>query len=128
MFQVNVPAVIMPIAMQLVRQTDQYHHFRNVVDTSLGSTIDWHNVAMYFYVTRAAVQMAGTGGAVALKLKDMALKYFSDKFAGWITDRGGWVSYNETDSLINRNKMSGIFIQISYTQSVLVLRVAWQYF
>ncbi|XP_060069232.1 uncharacterized protein LOC132549326 [Ylistrum balloti] len=96
---INVPSIVMPIAMQLVQETDQYNRFTKVVESSLGGTVGWHNVAMYFYVTKAAVHMAGAGGAVALKLKDMALQYFSDKFAGWITDRGGWDSVlEETDS------------------------------
>ncbi|XP_033740220.1 uncharacterized protein LOC117327380 [Pecten maximus] len=96
---INMPSVIMPIAMQLVKETDQYNRFTKVVESSLGGTVGWHNVAMYFYVTKAAVHMAGAGGAVALKLKDMALQYFSDRFAGWITDRGGWDSVlEETDS------------------------------
>ncbi|OWF53166.1 uncharacterized protein LOC110446774 [Mizuhopecten yessoensis] len=95
----NMPSLIMPIAIQLVKETDQYNRFTKVVESSLGGTVGWHNVAMYFYVTKAAVQMAGAGGAVALRLKDMALQYFSDRFAGWITDRGGWDSVlEETDS------------------------------
>lgn len=96
---INMPSVIMPIAIQLIKETDQYSRFTNVVESSLGGTVGWHNVAMYFYVTKAAVHMAGAGGAVALRLKDMALQYFSDKFAGWITDKGGWDSVlEETDS------------------------------
>ena len=48
---------------------------------------------MMFRLTQTAVGLAGMGTAAALQIKEITLKYFEDKFAGWIVHQGGWVRH-----------------------------------
>ena len=78
--------------MAMVKQIT-YDHFKDLVKKALCQTIGWDQVAMYFYVSRAAIVMAGVGGQLACQLKTMAVRYFHEEICPWIYDRGGLVSY-----------------------------------
>ena len=74
---------------------EQSGTFEQIVSSSIGDTMSepgWQQIAMMFRLTQSAVQMAGMGTAVARQIKELTLKYFEDRFAGWIVRQGGWVS------------------------------------
>jgi hypothetical protein len=89
LLQLNLPDNLLPIVMDMVKQIT-YDHFKDLIKKALCQTIGWDQVAMYFYVSRAAIAMAGVGGQ---KLKTMAVRYFHEEICPWIYDRGGLVSY-----------------------------------
>ncbi|KAL4233091.1 hypothetical protein ACF0H5_007776 [Mactra antiquata] len=80
-----------------------YNHFKDAVHDSVGAGDGWAQVAAVFHITKRAIQVAGAGGALAVQIKEMSLKYIEDRFAGWIIGQGGWDSMlsedeSETDS------------------------------
>ena len=79
--------------MEMVKQIS-YDHFKELIKKALCDTIGCDLVAMYLYVSRAAILMAGAGGQIARKLKDMAVRYFHEEICPWVYDRGGYVSIN----------------------------------
>ena len=79
-----------PIVEELVRNAS-YGKFKQIVHESVGSDPGWQQLAMMFKLTQTAVGLAGMGTAAALQIKEMTLKYFEDRFAGWIVGQGGWV-------------------------------------
>lgn len=68
-----------------------YNQFKKSVGEALGNEIGWNSVSALFSITKRAIQVAGASGALALQIKEMSLRYFEDKFAGWIVGQGGWV-------------------------------------
>ena len=80
-----------PVVAELVKNAS-YSKFKQIVNENISHEPGWQQVAIMFRFTQMAVQMAGMGTAVALQIKEMTLKYFEDKFAGWIVGQGGWVS------------------------------------
>ena len=69
-----------------------YNQFKNTVGEAVGKEIGWDQVSALFNITKRAIQVAGASGALAAQIKEMSLRYFEDKFAGWIVGQGGWVS------------------------------------
>ena len=69
-----------------------YSQFQQIIHENVGSEPGWQQVALVFNLTRSAVQLAGLGTAAALQIKELTLRYFEDRFAGWIIGQGGWVS------------------------------------
>ena len=69
-----------------------YHQFKRTVGDAVGNEIGWNQVSALFNITKRAIQVAGASGALAVQIKEMSLRYFEDKFAGWIVGQGGWVS------------------------------------
>lgn len=68
-----------------------YNRFKDVVQESVGNEVGWNQVAAVFQLTKRAIKAAGEGGALALHIKEMSLKYIEDRFAHWIVGQGGWV-------------------------------------
>ena len=85
---------IPPMMAELVRNAS-YSKFKQIFNENIGNEPGWQQIAMMFRLTQTAVQLAGFGTAVALQIKEMTLKYFEDKFAGWIVGQGGWESVVE---------------------------------
>lgn len=75
----------------LVRNTT-YDVFQSVVDRTIGHEPGIQQIAAMFRLTKCAVNLAGAGSSTAGRIKEMAIKYFADHFAGWMVDEGGWVS------------------------------------
>ncbi|XP_013381289.1 uncharacterized protein LOC106152312 [Lingula anatina] len=76
-----------------------YNSFKQTLTGYIGSKPEVQQIALLFQITKAAVNAVGAGGAMALQIKEMSLAYFTDKFAGWLVDKGGWDSVmEETDS------------------------------
>ena len=71
--------------------SDTYDRFKTTVQHSLGNEVSWNSLAMLFYTTKGVVTAVGMGTQLASAAKEMTLRYFSDKFAGWLMDRGGFV-------------------------------------
>lgn len=90
-FQLDLPENLLPIVMAMVKQIT-YDRFKELVQKALCDTIGWDQVALYLYLSKAAILMAGVGGTIARKLKDMAVQYFFEEISPWIHDRGGLVS------------------------------------
>jgi len=86
-----MPSCVMPFAYELVKEAS-YNKFKTVIESSTKGAVGWNEIAMCMYLTKAAVNIAGTGGSLAIKIKDSAAEYLSDKFSEWIIDKGGWVS------------------------------------
>lgn len=78
-------------ALNIARQVT-YTKFKDTIQDLVGDNIGWQQLAMVFYVTKKATQLAGAGGAVASQLKENCLQYVEDHFASWILNQGGWVS------------------------------------
>ena len=96
--ELNLPDNLLPIVIDMVKQIT-YDHFKDLIKTALCQTIGWDQVAIYFYVSRAAIVMAGVGGQ---KLKTMAVRYFHEEICPWIYDRGGLETMlDETDSEVD---------------------------
>lgn len=99
--ELDLPENLLPIVMAMVKQVT-YDHFKELVEKALCETIGWDQVAMYFYVSRAAILMAGVGGTIAKKLKNMVVKYFYEEISPWIHDKGGLETMlEETDSEVD---------------------------
>lgn len=79
-------------AVNIAKQVT-YSKFKDTVGEVVGDSVGWQQLAMLFYVTKKATQLAGAGGAVAAQLKENCLQYVEDHFANWILNQGGWVSY-----------------------------------
>jgi len=45
-----------------------------------------------FHLSRAAIEYAGTGTDLAIRIKNMTMRYFEQYFASWVVEQGGWVS------------------------------------
>jgi len=45
-----------------------------------------------FHLSRAAIEYAGTGTDLAIRIKDMTIRYFRQYFAPWVVEQGGWVT------------------------------------
>ena len=96
--ELNLPDNLLPIVMDMVKKIT-YDHFKDLIKKALCQTIGWDQVAMYFYVSRAAIVMAGVGGQ---KLKTIAVRYFHEEICPWIYDRGGLETMlDETDSEVD---------------------------
>ena len=78
------------VAINIARQVT-YSKFKDTVHSIVGDNVGWQQLAMVFYVTKKATQLAGAGGAVASQLKENCLQYVEDHFASWILNQGGWV-------------------------------------
>ncbi|OPL20219.1 hypothetical protein AM593_09954, partial [Mytilus galloprovincialis] len=99
--EMNLPANLLPIVMDMVKQIT-YDHFKDLVKKALCETIGWDQVALYFYISKAAIVMAGASGSIACRLKDMAVRYFHEELSPWIYDRGGLETMlEETDSEVD---------------------------
>lgn len=81
-----------------------YSKFKDTVKSVIGENVGWQQLAMVFYVTKKATQLAGAGGAVASQLKENCLQYVEDHFASWILNQGGWVSLFKALSTISKWK------------------------
>lgn len=82
-----------PVVGDLVRNAS-YSKFKQIVNENIGNEPGWQQLAIMFRMTQSAIQLAGMGTAAALQIKEMTLRYFEDRFAGWILGQGGWVSYS----------------------------------
>ncbi|XP_060080218.1 uncharacterized protein LOC132559600 [Ylistrum balloti] len=92
-----VSAEVTEAAVDIVKQAT-YNSFTDTLKRAIGDEVGWHQLATLFYITKKTVHAAGAGGAVALKVKEMSLRYLEDKFAGWIVDQGGWDTVLESES------------------------------
>ncbi|OWF45013.1 uncharacterized protein LOC110457616 [Mizuhopecten yessoensis] len=92
-----VSAEVTEAAVDIVRQAT-YNTFTDTLKRAIGDEVGWDQLATLFYITKKTVKAAGVGGAVALKVKEMSLRYLEDKFAGWIVDQGGWDTVLESES------------------------------
>ena len=70
-----------------------YNRFKSVAQESMGNEVGWNQLAVVFHLTKRAIEAAGSGGALAVHIKEMSLKYIEDRFAHWIVGQGGWVSH-----------------------------------
>ncbi|CAC5416691.1 unnamed protein product [Mytilus coruscus] len=77
-------------ALNIARQVT-YTKFKDTIQDVVGDNIGWQQLAMVFYVTKKATQLAGAGGAAASQLKENCLQYVEDHFASWILSQGGWI-------------------------------------
>ena len=69
-----------------------YSKFEEILSANVGPDgAGWRQVAFVFRLTRSAVHLAGMGTSVAGTMREFTIKYFEEKFASWIADRGGWV-------------------------------------
>ncbi|XP_074640886.1 uncharacterized protein LOC141898714 isoform X2 [Tubulanus polymorphus] len=83
--------------VQLVKHAS-YRKFKKVLKNQMRQgENEMAQIALLFEVTRVAVDFAGHGGALAMRLKEMSLKYFEDKFANWVIGQGGWDSVIESE-------------------------------
>jgi hypothetical protein len=73
-------------------QAQVYQRFTETVQHSLGNDVSWDHLSFLFYTTKGVVSAVGKGSKLAKEAKEMTLRYFSDKFAKWIMDQGGFVS------------------------------------
>ncbi|KAK7441966.1 hypothetical protein BaRGS_00040548 [Batillaria attramentaria] len=80
-------------------RAEMYGRFKQTVQHALGNEVSWNHLALLFYATKGVVSAVGQGTVYANNVKEMTLQYFSDKFATWIMDQGGFVSTHA--SLIN---------------------------
>ncbi|XP_064605901.1 uncharacterized protein LOC135470778 isoform X2 [Liolophura sinensis] len=95
--QINTDMNMSP-ALQMVKNAT-YSTFQNTVQKAIGHETSVKQIAMLFHLTKGAVQIAGAGGALAMKIKENTLRYFEDTFAAWIVGQGGWDSMlEESDS------------------------------
>ncbi|XP_033739700.1 uncharacterized protein LOC117326999 [Pecten maximus] len=92
-----VSAEVTGAAVDIVKQAT-YNSFTDTLKRAMGDEVGWDQLATLFYITKKTVHAAGVGGAVALKVKEMSLRYLEDKFAGWIVDQGGWDTVLESES------------------------------
>ncbi|KAK3098326.1 hypothetical protein FSP39_018460 [Pinctada imbricata] len=84
-----------PLILQVAQQSNTYAGFKSVFQNALRDTIGWDQIAMYYYVSRTAIHVAGASSTLAR----MTVDYFKERYAGWIRERGGWESMiEETDS------------------------------
>ena len=85
-----------PVVRELVRDKS-YEHFakviENKVEENVGAEPSWQQVAMLFKMSQAAIKLASFGPTAAVNVKEWTLRYFEDKFAGWIVGQGGWVCF-----------------------------------
>ncbi len=81
-----------PVVNEII-QGATYNKFQQVLGSNIGQEPGWQQLAIMFRLTQSAVQLVGMGTATALKIKEMTLQYFEDKFASWIIGQGGWVSF-----------------------------------
>ncbi|KAK3098599.1 hypothetical protein FSP39_021108 [Pinctada imbricata] len=96
--QINIsPETATSAALDIVKHAT-YNTFANAMKQTVGDGQSWNQVATVFLLTKRAVNLAGQGGAVAVHIKDMAVQYVADKFAGWIVDQGGWDTVLESSS------------------------------
>ena len=72
-----------------------YERFKTTVQHSLGDNVSWNSLAFLFYTTKGVIAAVGKSNKLAGDAKEMTLRYFSDKFAKWIMDQGGFVSIQE---------------------------------
>lgn len=96
----NAP-IIENQAEEVIQQTkaQTYERFKTTVQQSLGSEVSWNHLAFLFYTTKGVISAVGLGSKVASDAKEMTLRYFSDKFAKWLMDQGGFDSVlSESDS------------------------------
>lgn len=76
-----------------------YEQFKETIQHSMGNEISWNQVAILFYTTKGVMSAFGKGSKMANQAKEMTLQYFSDQFAGWIMDKGGFNSaMSDSDS------------------------------
>ena len=68
----------------------------------MGNEVGWNQLAVVFHLTKRAIEAAGSGGALAVHIKEMSLKYIEDRFAHWIVGQGGWVSLVILFALLNK--------------------------
>ncbi|XP_069102305.1 uncharacterized protein [Argopecten irradians] len=92
-----VSAEVTEAAKDIVKQAT-YNTFTDTLKRAIGDDVGWDQLATLFYITKKTVHAAGVGGAVAMKVKEMSLRYLEDKFAGWIVDQGGWDTVLESES------------------------------
>ncbi|KAL8599136.1 hypothetical protein ACOMHN_007852 [Nucella lapillus] len=85
----------------VIQQTkaQTYERFKATVQQSLGNDVSWNHVAFLFYTTKGVMSAVGLGSKMAGDAKEMMLHYFSDKFAKWLMDQGGFDSVlSDSDS------------------------------
>ena len=73
-------------------KAETYERFQRTVQHSLGEEVSWNHLAFLFYTTKGVISAVGKGSKLASDAKEMTLRYFSEKFANWILDQGGFVS------------------------------------
>ncbi|XP_076466759.1 uncharacterized protein LOC143298000 isoform X2 [Babylonia areolata] len=79
-------------AEEMIQQTkaQTYQRFKDTVQQSLGDNVSWNHLAFLFYTTKGVMSAVGIGSKIASDAKEMTLRYFSDKFAKWLMDQGGF--------------------------------------
>lgn len=78
-------------AIEIIKQAN-YNDFKETVRSLIGDYVSWNKIAVLFYVVKKTVNLAGTNRDVALRVKEMTLRYFEDNLASWVVEQGGWVS------------------------------------
>ncbi|XP_070191318.1 mediator of RNA polymerase II transcription subunit 1.1-like isoform X2 [Littorina saxatilis] len=88
-------------AQQMIEQAkaETYDRFQKTVQHSMGEEVSWNHLALFFYTSKGVMSAVGKGSKLAGDVKEMTLRYFSDRFARWIMDQGGFDSLlSESDS------------------------------
>ncbi|GAB1598618.1 uncharacterized protein LOC115232331 isoform X1 [Argonauta hians] len=78
----------------LVKQLT-YNNFKDVFQKYSKEKSGIQEVAALFYLSKAAIQFIGPCRAMASQIKELTLKYFEDKCAAFIVEKGGWDSVIE---------------------------------
>ncbi|KAL5008809.1 hypothetical protein ScPMuIL_014390 [Solemya velum] len=80
-------------AIEIIKQAN-YNDFKETVRSLIGDYVSWNKIAVLFYVVKKTVNLAGTNRDVALRVKEMTLRYFEDNLASWVVEQGGWEEIN----------------------------------
>jgi len=72
--------------------THSYSSFQSAVSEAIRGESALQQIACMFHLSRAAIEYAGTGTSLAIRIKDMTIRYFEQYFAPWVVEQGGWVS------------------------------------
>ncbi|XP_041354667.1 uncharacterized protein LOC121372431 [Gigantopelta aegis] len=84
----------------LIQEATQsvYDQFTQTIRQTVGDEVNWHQMALVFHASRTALNAVGVGTTKARRLKEMTIKYVTDKCASWIYEQGGWESVVSEDS------------------------------
>lgn len=81
-------------ATEILKQLT-YNNFTQIVEAYTKDKDGWQQVVALFMFSKAAISLVGAGRALASQVKDLTLRYFEDKCASYIVEKGGWDSVLE---------------------------------
>lgn len=73
-----------------------YSSFQRAINEAIRGESALQQIACMFHLSRAAIEHAGTSTDLAIRVKDMTIRYFQQYFAPWVVEQGGWESVVES--------------------------------